>query len=45
MAANILNELPENELDVSNQGNNETEHLNEIQPASFLKVSVSKLRW
>ena len=44
MAENILNELPENELDVSNQGNNETENLNEIQTASFLKVSELKLK-
>ena len=44
MAENILNEFPENELDVSNQGNNETENLNEIQTASFLKVSELKLK-
>ena len=37
MAEIILNESPENELDVSNQGNNETENLDEIQTASFLK--------
>ena len=44
MAEIILNEFPENELDVSNQGNNETENLDEIQTASFLKVSELKLK-
>ena len=44
MAEIILNESPENELDVSNQGNNETENLDEIQTASFLKVSELKLK-
>ena len=44
MAENNLNEFPENEQNVSNQENNEVENLDEIQTASFLKVSELKLK-
>ena len=44
MAENILNEFLENEQNVSNQENNEVENLDEIQTASFLKISELKLK-
>ena len=44
MAENILNEFLENEQNVSNQENNEVENLDEVQTASFLKISELKLK-
>ena len=44
MSENVLNEFFENEQNVSNQENNKVENLDEIQIASFLKVSELKLK-